>query len=94
MMDQGHRSAMGGFLDDLPKAVYVVAHIAFFVVGIGLWVHARSTTFPAPGALLMYVASQAVFFAFFADSITLKMAVLLEQTLMLLLLCVLVVSAS
>jgi uncharacterized membrane protein YhhN len=81
------RSAFGGFLDDLPKALYVVAHMAFFGVGIGLWAHAKTTALPHPGALLLYVVSQVIFFAFFANWITLKMTVLLEQTLMLIMVC-------
>jgi hypothetical protein len=70
-------------LDQLPTALYVVAHIAFFIVGISLWTHVKGTAFPHPGALLLYVGSQAVFFGFFAHWITLKMAVLVEQMLML-----------
>lgn len=81
-MREGSRS-FGGFLDALPNALYVVAHIAFFIVGVGLWAHVRGTAFPHPGALLLYATSQAVFFGFFADWITLKMAVLAEQMLML-----------
>jgi predicted Na+-dependent transporter len=86
-MESTHRSPFGGFLDDLPKALYVLAHVAFFGVGIGLWAHARNAAFPHPGALLFYVASQAVFFGFFANWMTLKMAVLAEQTLMLIMVC-------
>ena len=63
-MQQGSRAAFGGFLDDLPKALYVLAHAAFFALGVGLWVHARNTAFPQPGALLLYVLSQGVFFGF------------------------------
>ena len=87
-MDAGSRSAFGAFLDELPKALYVLAHVAFLAVGMGLWVHVRTTGFPHPDALLLYVTSQAVFFAFFANWITLKMAVLAEQTLMLVMVCV------
>ena len=88
------RSPFGGFLDDLPKALYVLAHIAFLGVGIGLWAHARNAAFPQPGALLLYVMSQAVFFVFFANWITLKMAVLVEQALMLAMVCVIVIAAA
>lgn len=90
-MQDGSRSAFGGFLDHLPKALYVVAHVVFFGVGIGLWAYARNTAFAQPDALLLYVVSQAVFFAFFENWITLKMAVLAEQTLMLVMVCVIVV---
>ena len=74
---------VGGFLDDLPKLLYVVAHVAFLGAGIGLWAHARGGALPHSGALWLYVASQVVFFGFFANRITFKMAVLAEQTLML-----------
>ena len=94
MIHQESRSPFGGFLDDLPKVLYVVAHIGFFGVGVWLWAHARNAALPQPGALLLYVASQAVFFAFFANWITLKMTVLVEQTLMLVMVCLLVIGAS
>ena len=92
-MDVGSRSPFGGFLDDVPKAVYVLAHVAMFAVGIGLWVYARNTAFPHPGALLLYVMSQVIFFSFFANRITLKMAVLVEQMLMLIMVCAIVIGA-
>jgi uncharacterized membrane protein YhhN len=92
-MESTSNSAFGGFLDDLPKTLYVIAHIAFFAVGIWLWTHAMGTALPHPGALLLYVASQTVFFAFFANWITLKMAVLAEQTLMLVMVCMIAAGA-
>ena len=92
-MQDGSRSAFGGFLEDLPKALYVLAHVAFLGVGVGLWAHARSVAVPHPGALLLYVISQVVFFSFFANWITLKMAVLVEQTLMLVMVCVIAIGA-
>ena len=92
-MRDGSRPTFGGFLEDLPKALYVIAHVAFFGVGVGLWVHARSVAVPHPGALLLYVISQVVFFGFFANWITLKMAVLVEQTLMLVMVCVIAIGA-
>ena len=87
-MQSGKHSPFGGFLDDLPKALYVIAHVAFFVVGLWLWARATPAAFPHPGALLLYVVSQVVFFGFFANWITLKMAVLAEQTLMVIMVCV------
>ena len=93
-MEKGSRSAFGGFLDELPQALYVIAHVVFFGVGIGLWAHARNAAFPQPGALLFYVVSQVVFFAFFTNWITLKMAVLVEQTLMLIMVCLIVLGVS
>ena len=85
---------LGGFLDDLPKALYVVAHVVFLGVGIWLWAHARGTTLPHGGALLLYVVSQVAFFGYFANRITFKMAVLAEQTLMLVMVCLFALGAS
>ena len=73
----------GTFLDELPKALYVIAHVAFFAIGLWLWEGASRATVPHPGALLLYVASQLFFFAYFTNWITFKMAVLVEQMLML-----------
>ena len=81
------RSTFGAFLDDLPKALYVLVHVAMLGVGIGVWVHAGNTAFPHPSALLLYVSSQVIFLGFCANWITLKMAVLLEQLLMLAMVC-------
>ena len=77
------RTGFGAFLEQLPKALYVVAHVAFFAVGLWLWAGANRATLPHPGALLLYVASQVVFFAYFTNWITFKLAVLAEQMLML-----------
>ena len=80
-MTGGHRLPFGTFLDDLPKMLYVVAHVLF--LGIGVWLWARSGGALAhPEALLLYAVSQIVFFGYFANWITMKMAVLTEQTLM------------
>jgi hypothetical protein len=85
------RSAFGGFLDELPNTLYVLAHVVFLIVGIVLWVRTPEAG-PMPHiALLLYVASQVVFLGFFANWITLKMAVLTEQTLMLVMVCLFVI---
>ena len=81
-MVRGNRLPVGKFLDDLPSALYVAAHVAFLAVGVGLWFRARGATVPYGGALALYALSQVVFFGYFAKWITLKMAVLAEQTLM------------
>lgn len=81
-MDTTTRHAFGGFLDELPKALYVVAHVAFLAVGLWLWNHAKPGSPISPAVLLLYAASQVVFFLYFANWITFKMAVLVEQMLM------------
>lgn len=72
---------VGSFLDSLPSMLYVGAHIVFLVVGVWAWRKAASAGKKFAPALWFYVASQPVFLAFFAGAITMKMAVLLEQTL-------------
>lgn len=72
---------IGGFLDALPVALFVAAHLAFLVVGI--WAIRRATTAGAlyAPALALYAIAQVVFLAVFAGALTLKMGVLIEQTL-------------
>ena len=81
-METTARPAFGSFLDELPKALYVVAHVAFLAVGLWLWNHAKPAAPISPAVLLLYAASQIVFFFYFANLITFKMAVLVEQMLM------------
>jgi uncharacterized membrane protein len=71
----------GGFLDSLPSLLFVGAHVAFILVG--LWAIRTATTTRAAFAsvLWLYVISQIVFLGFFGGAITMKMAVLIEQTL-------------
>lgn len=74
------RMPVGKFLDDLPKGLYVLAHLVFLGVGLWLWAQAGENAAP-PAALGLYALSQVGFLAYFADGITMKMAVLAEQTL-------------
>ena len=82
-MDSRSRTGFGGFLDTWPKALYVLAHVAFLVVGIVLWRQAAAASPSLATALALYVVSQLVFLVFFANLITMKMAVLVEQMLVL-----------
>ena len=79
-MDRSH-AGFGGFLDAWPKALFVLAHLAFLAVGIVLWLQASLANQSV--ALALYIVSQLGFLAFFANLITMKMAVLVEQMLML-----------
>ena len=74
---------IGGFLDSLPSLLFVGVHVAFLAIGI--WVVTSATKARAAFApvLWLYVVSQVVFLGFFGGVITMKMAVLIEQTLML-----------
>jgi len=73
---------VGSFLDSLPSMLFVGAHVMFLLVG--LWAAKKSTDAGAAFApvLWLYAASQVVFLAYFGGAITMKMAVLTEQTLM------------
>ena len=73
---------IGGFLDSLPTMLYVAVHVIFLAVGIWAWKKASDNKQSFAPALWLYVASQVVFLCFFGGMITIKMAVLLEQTLM------------
>ena len=84
----------GRFLDDLPQALYVMAHIAMLAGGIALGLRANNDSLPFSGALALYVASQVGFLAYFAKAITMKMAVLMEQMLVFAMLVLIVLRAS
>ena len=72
---------IGGFLDDFPKALFIVAHLVFLVVGLYAIKRTSDAGLPYKGPLALYVISQPVFLLFFGGVITIKMAVLAEQTL-------------
>ena len=72
---------IGSFLDSLPTMLYVAAHIVFLLVGLWAWKKATDNKLPFASAFWLYIASQVVFLTFFGGIITVKMAVLLEQTL-------------
>lgn len=72
---------IGGFLDSLPTMLYVAAHIIFLAVGLWAIKKAKDNKMKFSSAFWLYVASQVVFLAFFGGVLTMKMAVLLDQTL-------------
>jgi hypothetical protein len=71
----------GGFLDRLPQAMYVMAHVVFLAAGVWMTLRASDNGLPHATVLALYVASQVGFLAYFARAITMKLAVLVEQTL-------------
>lgn len=75
---------IGGFLDTLPSVLFVGAHVLF--LGVGIWAsrHASTSRAGFAAALWLYAISQIVFLGFFGGVITMKMAVLIEQTLIVL----------
>ena len=84
----------GGVLDDVPKALYAIAHVMFLALGIWLWVAARQNALPYSGALALYVLSQVGFLAYFANVITMKTAVLVEQIAVAVMLTLIVLQAT
>ena len=84
------RGPFGGFLDRLPAALYALAHIGFLAAGLWLWWRANDAALPYSGALLLFAAGQLGFLAYFAKLITMKMAVLVEQTLVLAMITIIV----
>lgn len=81
----------GTFLDQLPAALFIAAHLAFLAVGA--WaVYATSPRRAVSRAFGLYAISQLAFLAFFGGALTLKMAVLLEQTLLVVLVASIAIS--
>jgi len=72
---------IGGFLDAFPTMLFVGAHVVFLLVGVWAWKTAAGSGRKFAPAFWLYVVSQPVFLAFFGGALTMKMAVLLEQTL-------------
>ena len=72
---------VGGFLDSFPAGLFIGAHVLFLLVG--LWAAKKAADAKAPYASLLwlYPVTQVVFLAFFGGAMTMKMAVLIEQTL-------------
>ena len=88
------RVPAGGVLDDVPKALYVIAHVVFLGTGIWLWIAARQSALPYSGALVLYVISQVGFLAYFANVITMKTAVLVEQMAVAVMLLLIILQAT
>ncbi len=73
---------LGGFLETMPKWLFIIAHVIF--LGVGLWAAMKAMEHKvkyAP-AFWLYIVSQIGFLAFFGGFFTLKMAVLFEQILL------------
>ena len=66
---------LGTFLDSMPALLFIAAHVLF--LGVAIWA-VRAASAPL---FWLYAASQVMFLAFFGGVITMKMAVLIEQTL-------------
>ena len=76
---------IGGFLDSFPPILFVIVHLAFLAVGVwALW-KTNQNGMSYAWAFGLYALSQIVFLGFFGGVITIKMAVLLEQILLVIL---------
>jgi hypothetical protein len=73
---------VGTFLDSLPTALYVAAHIIFIVAGFWAIKKAKENHYHFASLIWLYIITQFFFLAYFGGIITMKMAVLLEQTCM------------
>lgn len=82
--------SIGGFLDSFPTVVFVAAHILFLIVGFWAMRRASAAGQSFSSAFWLYIVSQLGFLAFFGGVLTLKMAVLIEQTLVLIFVILLV----
>jgi uncharacterized membrane protein len=71
---------IGSFLDSFPSLLFIAAHVMFLVVGVWAWKRVGGQRL-AP-TFWLYVVAQVIFLGFFGGILTMKMAVLLEQTLM------------
>ena len=73
---------LGGFLDTMPAGLFISAHILFLIIGIWAAKKAMENKLQYAPAFWLYVITQVIFLAFFGKWFTLKMAVLLEQMLL------------
>lgn len=74
---------IGGFLDSFPASLFIAAHVLFIIVGFWALSRARQARLRFAPAFWLYIITQLGFLAFFGNAVTLKMAVLFEQTLIL-----------
>ncbi len=72
---------LGTFLDSMPPILFISAHVIF--LGVGIWAakKARDNKLTYANAFLLYPVVHLGFLAYFGGLFTLKMAVLLEQML-------------
>lgn len=72
---------LGGFLDSMPAMLFIATHV--ILLGIGVWAakKARDSKLTYANAFLLYPVVHLGFLAYFGGFFTFKMAVLLEQML-------------
>ena len=72
---------LGGFLDTMPAILFVMAHLVFLCVGLWAAKVAMDSKLSYAKAFLPYPVVRLGFLAYFGGFFTFKMAVLLEQML-------------
>ena len=72
---------IGGFLDSLPSILFVIVHLVLLAVAVWAIWRLNMGGIAYAWAFSLYAISQLVFLSFFGGIITIKMAVLLEQLL-------------
>lgn len=72
---------IGTFLDSFPSVLFIGAHVAFIVIGLWAIMRARAAGSSIAGPLWLYVAVHPFFIAYLTGVITVRLAVLTEQTL-------------
>ena len=76
-------SPIGGFLDSFPSALFIAAHVIFIVAGFWAMQKSRANNQAFASLFWLYIITQLFFLGFLGGMITMKMAVLLEQILIL-----------
>lgn len=72
---------LGGFLDSMPSWLFIIAHLVFLSVGVWAAKRAMDAKLPYAQAFWLYPIVHLGFLAYFGGLLTFKMAVLLEQML-------------
>jgi hypothetical protein len=69
----------GYFLESWPTGIFVIAHILFILVGYWSFKSSKKHNQPYAGLIWIYIITQFFFLAMFGGFITMKLAVLMEQ---------------
>ncbi len=78
---------LGSFLNTLSPTFFICVHILFFLLGFWAVMKAKRDKRSFASLLMLYVLAQLVFIGYFAGVFNMKLAVLIEQILMVILVC-------
>jgi hypothetical protein len=84
----------GEFLDSFPGALFYAAHLSFLVIGLWAIRQLSRSGVAYASALGLYVAAQAIFLMGLAGVFTLRMSVFVEQTLVVVIVLWITLSAT